>query len=287
MLSVGGQEAVALKPPGSLEYAKTLPGIMDEIGFFDPLGFCSDTTEGKVRFYREVELKHGRVSMLAALGFLFAENFHPLFGGKIDVPSYIAVQETPLQKFWGAVVLAIAVPEIFSVFTFRSPFKADDPAKAESINPFKGETWSIRKDHVAGDFNFDPLDLKPTNPVDLKEMEMIELTNGRLAMVGIAGMVAQECVTGQKLFMLSVGGQEAVALKPPGSLEYAKTLPGIMDEIGFFDPLGFCSDTTEGKVRFYREVELKHGRVSMLAALGFLFAENFHPLFGGKIDVPS
>ena len=39
------------------------------------------------------------------------ENFHPLFGGNIDVPSYIAFQETPLQTFWPAVMLAISVLE--------------------------------------------------------------------------------------------------------------------------------------------------------------------------------
>lgn len=39
------------------------------------------------------------------------ENFHPLFGGNIDVPSYIAFQETPLQTFWPAVMLAISILE--------------------------------------------------------------------------------------------------------------------------------------------------------------------------------
>merc|ERR1712224_993829 len=39
------------------EFAKTLPGITEPLGFFDPLGFCSGltekpATEGKVRFYR-------------------------------------------------------------------------------------------------------------------------------------------------------------------------------------------------------------------------------------------
>merc|ERR1719380_311547 len=128
MLSVGGQDAAeaaeAAAPAfNGVEYAKSLPGVTGPLGLFDPLGFCSadDITEGKIKFYREVELKHGRVGMLAALGFLVSENFHPLFGGDIDVPSYIAFQETPLQTFWGAVVLAIAVPEIFSVFTFETP----------------------------------------------------------------------------------------------------------------------------------------------------------------------
>merc|ERR1711985_152432 len=128
VLSVGGQEEdkeeeapAAPAPFNGVEYAKSLPGVTGPLGFFDPLGFCSadDVTEGKIKFYREVELKHGRVGMLAALGFLVGENFHPLFGGNVDVPSYLAFQETPLQQFWGVVVFAIAIPEVLSVFTFE------------------------------------------------------------------------------------------------------------------------------------------------------------------------
>ena len=89
---------------------KTMPGATPPLGFFDPVGFSDDASEGKVRFYREVELKHGRVAMLASLGFLVGEIFHPLWGGEVDVPSYIAFQETPLQPFWPAVVFIIAAP---------------------------------------------------------------------------------------------------------------------------------------------------------------------------------
>ena len=165
---------------------KTMPGVTGPLDFFDPLGFSTDASEGKVRFYREVELKHGRVAMLASLGFLVGESFHPLWGGEVDVPSYIAFQETPLQPFWPAVVLLIAVPEIFSVFTFESPVG--------------GERWAIRADHEAGDFQFDPLGLKPQNANELLEMQNKELNNGRLAMIAAAGMIAQELATGKKLF---------------------------------------------------------------------------------------
>merc|ERR1719197_1483974 len=95
-------------------------GQLAPTGFWDPAGLSTDLDEGKILFYREAELKHGRVAMLASLGFLVGENFHPLFGGDIDVPSYIAFQETPLQQFWGFAVLAIAVPEVFSVFSFKA-----------------------------------------------------------------------------------------------------------------------------------------------------------------------
>merc|ERR1711939_42367 len=117
------------------------------MGFFDPLGFCSEATEGKIRFYR------------------VGEQFHPLFGGSIDVPSYIAFQETPLQTFWPAVVFVISIAEVFSVFSFQ--------------NPAGSEPWSIRTDHEAGDLGFDPAGLKPTDPAELMEMQTKEINNGR------------------------------------------------------------------------------------------------------------
>jgi len=192
------QEAAAIEAPeeppapvpppfNAKTFAATLPGVSAPLGFFDPAGFIGDDmTEGKVRFYQEVEIKHARLAMLASVGFLVGESFHPLWGGNVDVPSYIAFQETPLQTFWPLVVLGISVSEVFSVFTFQ--------------NPAGNEPWSIRLDHAAGDLGFDPLGLKPTDAAALKEMQSKELNNGRLAMIGIAGMVMQELVTGSKLF---------------------------------------------------------------------------------------
>merc|ERR1712087_773791 len=120
------------------------------------------------------------------LGFLVAEQLHPLFGGGIDVPSYIAFQETPLQTFWPAGILFISILEVFSVFSFNPPFG--------------GEPWTIRSDYETGDLGFDPLGLKPSSPAEYKEMATKELNNGRLAMIGIAGMVVQELVSGSKIF---------------------------------------------------------------------------------------
>merc|ERR1719240_2114857 len=173
------------------EKESVLAGITAPLGFFDPLGFSTTVTGGKLLFYREVELKHGRVAMLASLGMLVGENFHPLFGGDIDVPAYLAFQQTPLETFWPAVVAAIAIPEIFSIFTFENP--------AEQ-NPLIGEYWKMKADHEPGDLGFDPLGLKPKDPKKLKEMQNKELNNGRLAMIAAAGMIAQELATGQKLF---------------------------------------------------------------------------------------
>ena len=189
------EDSVTLPAPVDFNpntFVQTLPGISGPLGFFDPAGFCSNengadgaATEGKVRFYREVEVKHGRVAMLAALGFPIAEQFHPLFATD-DAPSFSAFQQTPLQTFWPVVVALIAVIEVFSIFpAFENP---------------NIEGWAIKSDHVAGDYGFDPLGLKPTDPAELMEMQTKELNNGRLAMIAIAGMVVQEGITGGKLF---------------------------------------------------------------------------------------
>merc|ERR1711871_471815 len=182
-------------------YAKELPGVTEPLGFWDPLGFCSDEklTEGKLKFYREVELKHGRVGMLAALGFVVGENFHPLFGGDIDAPAYLAFQQTPLETFWPAVVIAIAIPEIYSVFSFEPVVRR---VKEDEV----GQTWAIRADYESGDLGFDPLGLKPEDPAELKEMQTKELNNGRLAMIAAAGMIVQELATGSKLATFGVMG---------------------------------------------------------------------------------
>jgi len=174
----------AVMPTSSSFSVRDLPGISAPLGFFDPLGFSADASEGKIRFYRECEIKHGRVAMLASLGFLVAEQFHPIFN--VNVPSYIAYQQTPLQTIGLPVLLVVGIHEVFSVFTFNSPFG--------------GEFWTIRSDYDSGNLGWDPLGLKPEDPLELMDMQTKELNNGRLAMIGIAGMVAQELSTGAKLF---------------------------------------------------------------------------------------
>ena len=141
---------------------------------------CRDVVAG------EAELKHGRVAMLASLGFLVGEQFHPLFGGDIDAPSLVAFQATPLQAWWVAVSLAIGAVEVVS----------------GSINSFKKPEdglWELKDDHVIGDLGFDPLGLMPADAEEAKEMKTKEIMNGRLAMLAISGMVAQEWTTGLKL----------------------------------------------------------------------------------------
>ena len=168
------------------KFAYGLPGGNNILGEFDPLNLLEGKSKLEVYKYREAELTHGRVAMLASLGFLVQEKFHPLFGGAIDEPSLVAFQATPLQTFWPVTVLIVGTVEIFSVLTYQSPFD--------------GKWWTLKSEHTPGDYSFDPAGLKPTGAIELKDMQTMEMNNGRLAMSAIAGMVGQELATGAKLF---------------------------------------------------------------------------------------
>merc|ERR1719460_1085883 len=60
---------------------------------FDPLGFTTTITElgGDLRYVREAELMHGRVSMLATVGFWF-----PAIVGKLPGDGLAAVSTDPI-----------------------------------------------------------------------------------------------------------------------------------------------------------------------------------------------
>merc|ERR1712166_415560 len=50
-------------------------------------------------------------------------------------------------------------------------------------------------------------------------------------------------------------------------------LPGVLPPVGFFDPLGLAAKANDQLIRKYREAELTHGRIAMLAFLGFFVGE--------------
>mmetsp|Transcript_25960 Transcript_25960/g.46129 ORF Transcript_25960/g.46129 Transcript_25960/m.46129 type:complete len:233 (-) Transcript_25960:189-887(-) len=155
---------------------------------WDPAGFTKNDDAQSIKRYREAELTHGRVSMLGALGFLAQEKFHPLFGGDIDGPAVYHFEE--IQKiapaFWYPVLLSIAVAEL-------------GRARIGWEDPLNGSMFALRDAYEPGSLNFDPLGLKPTNKADMTNMQNKEINNGRLAMLGLAGMIAQELVTNEKI----------------------------------------------------------------------------------------
>merc|ERR1711924_463894 len=71
----------------------------------------------------------------------------------------------------------------------------------------------------------------------------------------------------------------AAAEKAAGQGEFCYGLPGNIAPVENFDPFNLLEGKTFEQVRTWREAELAHCRVGMLAATGFLVQEKFHPLF--------
>ena len=58
-------------------------------------------------------------------------------------------------------------------------------------------------------------------------------------------------------------------------LRAVEELPGVTSFPGFFDPAGISKGQTPAIIKYFREAELKHGRVAMLASLGFLVGASY------------
>jgi len=166
-----------------------LPGNIAPVGNFDPIGLSKDLDLTEMKRFREAEVTHGRVSMLAVLGFLTAESFHPLFGGMIAGPAIRHLDQVrevaPL--FFEILAVTIGLAELYrSLVGWVSP--------QEVKKYFGGE---LKDNYYPGDIGFDPLGLKPTDPKEFAEMQTKELQNGRLAMLAAMGFILQETVNEQ------------------------------------------------------------------------------------------
>jgi hypothetical protein len=165
--------------------AEDLPGALAPMGFFDPLDISGRADEAELMRYREAEVTHGRVAMLAVVGFLVGEKVEGssfLFDSQITGPAISHLAQIP-SLFWLPLVASIGAAELL-----RASVGWMEPNKA---------LFTLRKGYTPGDIGFDPLGLKPDGTEDLKMMQTKELQNGRLAMLATAGFVAQELVDGQ------------------------------------------------------------------------------------------
>merc|ERR1712190_407352 len=162
---------------------------------------------------------------------------------------------------------------------------------------------------IPGDCGWKP-PLLATDDAELKKKRLnAEIANGRLAMMAIIGMFFQDGLTGsawgdwalyeasplrassskvaRNFFGGGGGGTSYKAFDPATEL-------GVQDPLGFWDPLGFCADGDEAAFKRRRAVEIKHGRISMYATIGYIVPEYFKfpgflsPSLGLKFaDVPN
>jgi hypothetical protein len=166
-----------------------LPGVVAPTGFFDPLGFAQKGISlNDVKRNRESEVMHGRVAMLASVGYLAGEAISGPF--KMVGPANDQLQQVPAPVF-ALLTAAIAAAELK-----RASIGWLEP----DFGSWNKTLWKLRDNYYPGDIGFDPLNLKPEDPKAFVGMQTRELQNGRLAMLGIAGMCAQELVNHRTIF---------------------------------------------------------------------------------------
>lgn len=166
-----------------------LPGALAPTGYFDPLGFCQKGIPlNDVKRYREAEVQHGRVAMLATVGYLAGEAISGPFG--ITGPANDQLEQVPLPAFVLLTIL-IGAAELY---------RAKVGWVVPSYTSGKRTLWTLRENYYPGDIGFDPLGLKPADAQEFATMQTKELQNGRLAMLGVAGMCAQELVNHKTIF---------------------------------------------------------------------------------------
>merc|ERR1712176_1027769 len=115
----------------------------------------------------------------------------------------------------------------------------------------------------SGDYGFKLI--TSSDPEVKKRKLNAELANGRLAMMAIIGMFYQDGLTG------SPWGDWALYTDSP--LRAFESELGVQPPVGFWDPLGFTTDGNEEEFKRRRTTEIKHGRVSMLACMGYMTPE--------------
>jgi hypothetical protein len=155
-----------------------LKGMVGDVGF-DPLNFSESMD---INWMREAEIKHGRASMLATLGFVSQQY--------LTLPGYEHVDDSNLAP---SVVGASAMLQIvfwMGVLEFWT-----------NKGNVTMETMFEDPNREPGNLGFDPMGLSVGKTEDeMNDMKLKEIKNGRLAMLAIGGMIHHNWITGEALF---------------------------------------------------------------------------------------
>jgi Chlorophyll A-B binding protein len=152
-------------------------GAVAPLGFFDPLGLVKDGNQDKFNRLRFVELKHGRISMLAVVGYLVQESGTRL-PGNIDYAG-TTFKSIP-NGFAGLTALPSAgLLQLIGFIGFLELFVMKD---VDGAGEFVGD---FRNGFI--DFGWDVF-----TPEEQERKRTIEINQGRAAMMGILALMVHE-----------------------------------------------------------------------------------------------
>lgn len=159
---------------------QNLPGVSKPLGFFDPLGFSKDKSVIEFKKYQESELKHGRIAMLASLGLLLQNKWHPLFDfNDANLGESIYHYQIFASKYPLFTPIFLSLIGLIEAKTIDKGWEKDGIYKIANL----------RDDYIVGDLALNPLQLKDEK---FDEMRTKELNNGRLAMIATIIIILQQ-----------------------------------------------------------------------------------------------
>ena len=151
-------------------------GAQAPLGFWDPLGLVADGDQEKFDRLRYVEIKHGRISMLAVVGYLVAESGTRL-PGDID---FSGTSFESIPNGFGALnaIPAAGLAQIIAFIGFLELAVMKDITGGEFVGDFR---------NGALDFGWDSFDAETK-----LAKRAIELNQGRAAQMGILALMVHE-----------------------------------------------------------------------------------------------
>ena len=158
-----------------------LDGSMAGDAGFDPLGFAKNNDD--LMKYREAEIKHARLAMLAAAGWPLSELFDKKIAVVLGMTPVVDATERAPSLFNGGLG---KISPIYWVVCL---------AGAAAIDLYGIKQAGSKAGYVPGDLGFDPLGVFPKEAAGKKRMELAEIKNGRLAMIAITAFAFQELVS--------------------------------------------------------------------------------------------
>ena len=183
--------AAAFAPTAQQSSSTQLKAFEDELGaqpplgFFDPLDLVADATQRRFDRLRFVEIKHGRVCMLAFLGQI-TTRYGVHLGGNIDKAgdSFDSYPNGLAALFGPDAIPQIGVLQMFLFVGFLElgVMKSIEGKGNEFVGDFRNGSL---------DFGWDNFDAETK-----LQKRAIELNNGRAAMMGILGLMVHECLGG-------------------------------------------------------------------------------------------
>jgi hypothetical protein len=177
--------------PAAPKMSKSLPflarpamldgSMAGDVGF-DPAGFAKSKED--LMNFREAEIKHARLAMLAAAGWPLSELFdakiahligmNPIVDASDRAPSLLnggLGKISPL--YWIACLVGAGLIDVYGI----------------------GEGRKNNPGYFPGNLGIDPFGIYPKDKEGQQRMQTTEIKNGRLAMIAITAFAVQEAVS--------------------------------------------------------------------------------------------